>query len=104
MTDREHEELAELLHSVQGAVAVSGYRCSLMDRLYHDWIRVDANARLCNSSKGERTESLWVNYDPESFAQAATYVPPDMNLYLFERPARYYTRRYDKKKHRHGNP
>lgn len=104
MTDREHEELAELLRSVQGAAAVSGYRCSLMDRLYHNWIRVDANARLCNSSKGERTESLWVNYDPESFARAASYVPPDMNLYLFERPARYYTRRDDKKKKGQRNP
>jgi DNA adenine methylase len=100
MTDREHEELAELLRSVQSAVAVSGYRCSLMDRLYHDWIRVDANTRLCNSSKGERTESLWVNYDPESYSQTASYVPPDMNLYLFERPARYYTRKHDKKRRR----
>ncbi len=104
MTDREHEELAELLRSVQGAVAVSGYRCSLMDRLYRDWIRVDANTRLCNSSKGERTESLWVNYDPESYSRTARYVPSDMNLYLFERPARYYTRKHDKKRRRHRNP
>jgi DNA adenine methylase len=88
MTDREHEELADLLRSLRGAVAVSGYRCSLMDRLY----------RLCNSSKGERTESLWVNYDPESCSQTASYAPPDMNLYLFERPARYHTRKYEKKR------
>ncbi len=66
MTDREHEELADCLHSAKGAVAVSGYRCSLMERLYGDWIRVDANARLCNSSKGERMESVWVNYDPNA--------------------------------------
>jgi DNA adenine methylase len=100
MTDREHEELAELLRSVQGAVAVSGYQCSLMDRLYRDWIRVDANTRLCNSSKGERTESLWVNYDPESYSQTASYAPPGMNLYLFERPARYHTSKHDKKRRR----
>jgi DNA adenine methylase len=98
MTDREHEELAEILRSVKGAVAVSGYRCSLMDRLYRDWIRVDANTRLCNSSKGERTESLWVNYDAESYSKTTSYAPPDMNLYLFERPAHYYTRKYGKKR------
>ncbi len=83
MADCEHEELAKILHSVQGAVAVSGYRCALMDRLYRDWIRVDANTRLCNSSKGERTESLWVNYDPESHSQAVGYPLPDKNLLSF---------------------
>ena len=64
MTDVAHEQLAKLLHSVRGAVALSGYRCPLMDRLYRDWHRVDADTRLCNSSKGERTESLWTNYTP----------------------------------------
>ena len=63
MTNTEHERLAEILHSVRGAVALSGYRCGLMDRLFKNWHRVDADTRLCNSSKGERTESLWINYD-----------------------------------------
>jgi DNA adenine methylase len=64
MTDAQHERLARVLHTVRGAVALSGYRCALMDRLYTDWHLVDADTRLCNSSKGERTESLWTNYDP----------------------------------------
>jgi hypothetical protein len=63
MTDTAHEGLARVLHTVRGAVALSGYRCALTDRLYTDWHRVDADTRLCNSSKGERTESLWTNYD-----------------------------------------
>jgi DNA adenine methylase len=63
MTDAEHERLARLLHNLRGAVALSGYRCALMNRLYGDWRRVDADTRLCNSSKGERTESLWTSYD-----------------------------------------
>jgi len=104
MTDREHEELAELLRAVKGAVAVSGYRCPLMDRLYRDWIRVDANTRLCNSSKGERTESVWVNYDPEAYPQTASYALPDTNLYLFERPVKYQTRQHDKKKRSFRKP
>jgi DNA adenine methylase len=64
MTDAQHERLASVLHTIRGAVALSGYRCALMDRLYTNWHRVDADTRLCNSSKGERTESLWTNYDP----------------------------------------
>lgn len=62
MSDAQHEELAEVLRSVEGAVAVSGYSCDLMNRLYSDWIRVDAPPHLCNSSKTERMESLWLNY------------------------------------------
>lgn len=62
MTDEEHEELAHLLHSVKGKVAVSGYRCPLMDRLYGDWKCHEAPARLCHSVKTTRQEALWTNY------------------------------------------
>jgi DNA adenine methylase len=96
MTDREHEELAEMLKGVKGLAAVSGYRCPLMDRLYCNWIRVDANTRLCNSSKGERKESVWANYDPRSYSQEG-YGLSDDNIYLFEQPARYGMRRYAQK-------
>ena len=89
MTDGEHEELADVIRSAKGAVAVSGYRCPLMDRLYRDWIRVDANTRLCNSSKGERTESVWTNYDSELYSQNRLGAISDKNMYLFERPAHY---------------
>jgi DNA adenine methylase len=99
MADDEHENLAEVLRSVHGAVAISGYRCALMDRLYSGWIRVDANTRLCNSSKGKRTESVWMNYDPESFSRAAGYnILEDRTLYLFERPAVYFAKKHDKKR------
>lgn len=86
MSDKEHEALAELLHSVRGAAALSSYRCSLMGRLYHDWRRVDADTRLCHSTKDERTESLWLNYDPK---EPPTPPAPaeDGNLYLLDRPA-----------------
>ena len=64
MTDGEHKALATVLHQVEGAVAVSGYRCPLMDRLYGDWICVDSPSHLCNSSKTERIGSVWLNYEP----------------------------------------
>ena len=62
MTDWEHEELAQMLHSVRGKAAVSGYRCELMDALYENWRRVDAPAKYCHSVKQVRQEAVWMNY------------------------------------------
>ncbi|GAI96393.1 unnamed protein product, partial [marine sediment metagenome] len=62
MTDQEHEELAEILHDVKGKVAVSGYHCDVMDRLYGDWFCINAQERICHSVKELRQEALWINY------------------------------------------
>jgi DNA adenine methylase len=62
MEDKEHEELAAVLHRMKGKVAVSGYRCEFMDRFYADWRCIEAPAKLCHSSKQPRKEALWVNY------------------------------------------
>lgn len=62
MTDDEHRELAEVLHKVKGMVALSGYRCDLMDELYKDFKRHDAPSKMCHSVKKPRHEALWVNY------------------------------------------
>lgn len=66
MTNYEHKQLAAVLHRVKGKVALSGYHCELMDKLYGDWHCVEAPARLCHSVKKPRTEVLWVNYNPQS--------------------------------------
>lgn len=63
MTDHEHEELARLLLKVRGRVAISGYTSSLYEDLYAGWTRLEAPTRMIHSSKGERTEVLWVNYE-----------------------------------------
>jgi len=63
MSERQHKKLARLLHSIRGKVALSGYRCQLMDELYEDWIRVDAPPKIAHSVKELRTESLWINYE-----------------------------------------
>jgi len=65
MSDQDHIQLAELLHSVKGMVAISGYRCELMDRLYRDWFYTEAPPRICHSVKTMRQEVLWTNYDPQ---------------------------------------
>ena len=62
MTDKEHEQLATLLKRARGNVAISGYRCDLMDRLYGDWTRIDAPKKKCHSVKQARAEALWTNY------------------------------------------
>ena len=65
MSNAEHRKLAEVLHAAKGKVAVSGYRCDLMQQLYGDWTRIDAPPRLCHSVKQIRQEALWVNYSLE---------------------------------------
>ncbi|NLN75886.1 MAG: DNA adenine methylase [Armatimonadetes bacterium] len=66
MTDEEHRTLAEVLHSAQGKVALSGYHCELMDELYSSWSHIDGPLKLCHSVKTPRQEVLWVNYDFQS--------------------------------------
>ena len=70
MSDAEHRELAEVLHQVQGKVALSGYHCALMDELYSDWTWIAAPTKKAHSTntsasnnKQDRTEILWVNYE-----------------------------------------
>ncbi len=62
MSDEEHRELAEVLRKVKGRVAVSGYRCELMDELYRGWRYVEAPPKHCHSIKKVRQEALWMNY------------------------------------------
>ncbi len=62
MSDGEHRELASLLARCRGRIAISGYRCDLMDSLYKGWQRVDAPVKQCHSVKKLRQEALWMNY------------------------------------------
>lgn len=63
MTDDEHRELAEVLHQVEGKVALSSYHCDLMEKLYGDWQAIEGPTKIVHSVKQPRTEVLWVNYD-----------------------------------------
>jgi DNA adenine methylase len=61
MSDEEHRVLAGVLKDVRAKVALSGYRCDLLNDLYSDW-RLIENSRTCHSVKQNRVEALWVNY------------------------------------------
>ena len=66
MTNQQHRELAEVLNSVIGRVAISNYQCGLMDTLYPapKWIKTTGLERTIHSTKDKRSEALWTNYDP----------------------------------------
>lgn len=62
-TDEDHEELSDKLHKIDGLAMVSGYDCSLMDTLYHDWHKVKLPVKKNNIRTGLVQEVIWMNYD-----------------------------------------
>lgn len=64
MSDKQHHELAEVLASAKGMVAISNYQCALMEKLYPPpkWTKLVSRERTIHSTKGTRVEALWVNY------------------------------------------
>jgi DNA adenine methylase len=62
MSDHEHRQLAEVLHSIKGKAAISGYVGDLMNELYGDWTRIESAPKMAHSIKQSRIEVLWVNY------------------------------------------
>jgi DNA adenine methylase len=62
MDENAHCKLAEILRACKGKVAISGYRCELMDELYKDWRCSEAPPKICHSVKEFRQEALWTNY------------------------------------------
>jgi len=72
MSDDQHTALSKALHAAKGLVALSGYRCDLLDTLYGDWQRSEAPTRIIHSVKQARTEMLWTNYDIANVQQWQT--------------------------------
>lgn len=64
MTDEQHEQLAEVLNSVQGKVVLSGYDGTLYQRLYKGWRKDQRVQKLtCSRDKTQtRTETVWMNF------------------------------------------
>lgn len=65
MTDKQHQELANILKNVKGKVALSGYNGKLMNELYGDWQKIEGKEKLVHSVKTMRKEVLWINYELE---------------------------------------
>ena len=67
MDDKDHRQLAKVLHNVKGQVAISGHQCGLYDELYGDWQRHDKDCYVTAGNKAKmtsrrRVDSLWTNY------------------------------------------
>jgi DNA adenine methylase len=62
MSDRDHEQLLDVLKNIRGKAAVSGYASSLYEKTLKHWRRIEASPKQCHSVKSERTEVLWTNY------------------------------------------
>ncbi len=65
LTDDGHRQLAKVLNSIKGLVAISNYQCNLMDELYPvpKWKKLLSPLKTIHSTKDKRQEVLWVNYD-----------------------------------------
>lgn len=60
MTDDEHRDLANVLHSLKGMVVLSGYACDLYDtELYPTWQRITKDTHADGAR--DRTEVLWIS-------------------------------------------
>lgn len=59
LTDGDHIALANQLHSLRGAVVLSGYRGPLYDDLYRGWRRIDRPTYADGARP--RLESLWLS-------------------------------------------
>lgn len=64
MTDRDHCNLATVLHSLKGMVIISSYPGPLYERLYKTWKKVSwTGGQFCSQNSGDktRTECVWLN-------------------------------------------
>ena len=62
MTNQDHIDLATVLLHVKGKVAVSGYDCNIMNKLYRGWKVHKERPKKAMSIKQARQEILWTNY------------------------------------------
>lgn len=67
LSDKDHEELAQVLNQSQSLVAISNYDCDLMNDLYpkSKWQKLVGPEKTNHATKGKRIEVLWTNYDPQ---------------------------------------
>lgn len=74
MTEQEHRDLAGLLKGLRGKVLISGYASELYEDLYAGWVRKERK-HLADGAQ-ERTEVIWMNYEPNDAPLFQTEQPP----------------------------
>jgi len=63
MSDKDHAQLAKLLHSIKGMAAISSYPNEMYDRLYADWqcVRIKARVNMVNRGGKSVIECLYLS-------------------------------------------
>lgn len=71
MTDADHQELAEVLHSIKGKVLISGYACPLYQQLYAGWplAIIPKKKDVGNGPKADAEEYVWMNFSIDDKSQ-----------------------------------
>lgn len=64
LSDKDHYDLAEILHHIKGKAMISGYNGPIMERLYGDWFFQGFSIKQNNIRKKPVRECIWMNYDP----------------------------------------
>lgn len=59
LSDHDHEELSQLLHSLKGMVILSGYQSALYDQFYSGWRKMSKSSTAQNGKS--RVECLWLS-------------------------------------------
>ncbi len=70
---KDHEDLAERLHSIKGKAMVSGYDGPTMQRLYSDWRMHKFPIKFNNIRSSQVQECIWMNYDYENKGQTQMF-------------------------------
>ena len=63
-TNKDHEDMADRLHSIEGFAMVSSYDCDLMNNLYSDWYQTKFPVKKNNIRSGNVQEVIYTNYNP----------------------------------------
>jgi DNA adenine methylase len=59
-TQQQHEDLAQILHNIQGYAIISGYPSQLYDDLYRDWKQL-GKMGYSDNGNNQAIEKLWIN-------------------------------------------
>ena len=72
-----HIELAEVLNTTKGMVAISNYDCELMNKLYpkKKWKKILSPEKTIHSTKDKRQEVIWVNYELNKISNNYSFFP-----------------------------
>jgi DNA adenine methylase len=72
-TLKDHEDAANLLHSIEGMAMVSGYDSPTMQNLYGDWEMIKFPSKNNNLRHKRVQECIWINYPIPKIQQTLNF-------------------------------